>query len=103
MGGVPAVPPMETPYPTPYAPGMGLLIVALWLAAETPVPPPPPPAKPACSRELAGRFWPEEANADPSIARDLSRRGGLEICTRTTWSYRWISPTVDARQLRKPR
>jgi hypothetical protein len=82
---------------------MGILIMALWLASETPATTPPESAKPACSRQLAGRFWPEEANSDPAIARQLSRHGHLEICTRTTWSYRWISPTVDARQLRRPR
>ena len=63
----------------------------------------PKPSRPPCSRQTAGRFWPEEANSDTSLARALSRRGKLEICTRTTWSYRWLSPTVDVKQLRKSR
>jgi hypothetical protein len=82
---------------------MELLLMAFWLASEAPAPQPPAPAKPACTRQIAGRFWPEEANSDPAVARQLSRQGELEICTRTTWSYRWVSPTVDARQFRKPR
>jgi hypothetical protein len=95
---------MEMPEPAAYAPGIGFLIVVLVMAAwETPVAPPAAPSKPECSRQMAGRFWPEGANSNPAMARQLSRRGDLEVCTRTTWSYRWASPTIDINQLRKPR
>jgi hypothetical protein len=61
----------------------------------------PTDVRPACSKELAGQFWPDAANRDPELARILSRRGALEICTRTPWRYRWLSPTVSIRQLRR--
>ena len=57
--------------------------------------------KPRCRAKIAGDFWPDEANHDSKLASDLSRQGELEICTRTMWGYRWKSPTVNIRQIRK--
>ena len=75
-----------------------LMLAAVISAAEPPTPEVP---KPQCSRGNAGHFWPQEANTDAALARRLSREGKLEICTRTTWSYRWLSPTVSVQDLGK--
>ena len=63
----------------------------------------PKTERPVCSKQNAGRFYPEEANFDPALARSLARSGTLEICTCRRRSYRWISPTVNFRDLRKSR
>ena len=50
---------------------------------------------------IHGRFWPEAANTDSDAARKLAQCGLLEICTRTTFRYKWQPVTVNVRQLGK--
>ena len=77
---------------------LAAMLFLVWTAAGEIIPKPP---RPPCSKQAAGQFWPAEANSDSNLARKLSREGTLEICTRTAWSYRWISPTVNVKFLRK--
>lgn len=57
--------------------------------------------KPACTRDLAGQFWPLEANTDSRLLKKYARCGQLEICTRRAWRYQWRQATVTVNQLRK--
>lgn len=59
------------------------------------------PAKPACTADIAGRFWPDEANDNPIFAAALRPYGYPEICTLENRVYVWKSPTVSLDQLRK--
>lgn len=59
------------------------------------------PAKPVCTKDIAGRLWPDEANDNPKFAVALKRYGYPEICTREHGVYSWRSPTVSVDQLRK--
>ena len=63
----------------------------------------PKPERPVCSKQNAGRFYPEEANFDPAVARAMARQGTLEICTCKQWSYRCITPTMNVKDIRKSR
>ena len=63
----------------------------------------PKTERPVCSKQNAGRFYPEEANFDPAVARATVRQGTLEICTCKQWSYRCITPTMNVKDLRKSR
>jgi len=58
-------------------------------------------SKPACRAAIRGQFWPDAANSDPQAARKLSQCGALEMCTATTWRYKWQPVTVNVRQLGK--
>jgi len=57
--------------------------------------------RPACNAASAGRFWPDQANSDPTAARKLSQCGALEICSASVWKYKWQPATVNIRQLGK--
>ena len=59
------------------------------------------PRKPACRAAIHGQFWPQAANTDPKAARKLSQCGALEMCTATTWRYKWEPVVVNVRQLGK--
>jgi len=71
-----------------------LLCVGFGATAET-------GAKPACTAENAGRFWPDEANDNPKFAAALKPYGYPEICTPANGAYSWKSPTVSLDQLRR--
>jgi hypothetical protein len=74
-----------------------LLVAACGLAKEQE----PTVQRPACRASNRGQFWPQAANSDPKAARALSQCGSLEICTTTTWKYKWQPVTVNVRQLGK--
>lgn len=57
--------------------------------------------KPACKAAIRGQFWPEAANSNSTAMRKLSQCGALEICTTTTWRYKWQPLAVNVRQLGK--
>jgi hypothetical protein len=59
------------------------------------------PAKPVCTGEIAGRFWPDEANDNSKFAAALRPYGYPEICTLENGVYVWKSPTVSVDGLRK--
>lgn len=82
---------------------MRLLAAFILLIGTVPGETMPKPERPVCSKESAGRFYPEEANFDPAAARALARKGTLEICTCKRWSYRWMGATVNVKDLRKSR
>lgn len=60
-----------------------------------------PSERPACKASTQGWYWPVEANGNPRLAQSLARDGLLEICVRTSWRHRWISPTIHVEQLVK--
>jgi hypothetical protein len=76
----------------------GLLLVlggyAFGVASDT-------PARPACTAENVGRFWPDEANDNPKFAAALMPYGYPEVCTLRDGKYAWRSLTVSVNQLRK--
>lgn len=57
--------------------------------------------RPACGAMTRGLMWPLEANANARLAVELSRHGLLEICSRSSWKFRWTAPVVHISQLRK--
>jgi hypothetical protein len=57
--------------------------------------------KPACNASIRGQFWPQAANSNAKAATELSHCGALEMCTTTTWKYKWRAVTVNIRQLGK--
>jgi hypothetical protein len=59
------------------------------------------PVRPVCTGEIAGRFWPDEANDNSKFAAALRPYGYPEICTLQNGVYVWKSPTVSLEQLRK--
>lgn len=59
------------------------------------------PRKPACTARNQGQFWPAEANASPSAARQSVQRGDLEICSLAVWKYRWERLSVNVRDMAK--
>jgi len=71
-----------------------LLCVVLAAAANA-------PAKPVCTADNAGRFWPDEANDNPKFAAALRPYGYPEISMLEHGVYIWKSPTVSLDQLRR--
>jgi hypothetical protein len=59
------------------------------------------PARPLCTAEKAGRFWPEEANDNPKFAAALMPYGYPLVCSARDGKYEWRSLTVSFDQLRK--
>ena len=59
--------------------------------------------KPACNARSQGQFWPEEANFSKDAARQLYRRGELEMCSLVVWKYKWEHISVNVRDLAKGR
>jgi hypothetical protein len=57
------------------------------------------PPRSACTRETQGRFWPEQANTDRKLARELTRSGELQICSRGFFRYNWEPLTVNYQTL----
>ena len=80
---------------------MKRLIVCVLVAAAGLAEQPQLPGKAACNAATRGRFWPEAANGDPQAARKLSQCGSLELCTVSSWRYKWRPVTVNVRQLGK--
>lgn len=52
-----------------------------------------------CNARNDGKFWPEEANYNSVVARQLFQQGDLEMCTLVVWKYRWEHLSVNARRL----
>ncbi len=75
--------------------------ILLLLAAATAAAAGTPPARPDCTQDNLGRFWPDEANENPSFARALMPYGYPEVCTRAGSRYEWRSMTVSVNQLRR--
>jgi hypothetical protein len=59
------------------------------------------PVRPACTAEIAGRYWPDEANDNPKFAAALMPYGLPEVCTLRDGKYAWHSMTIPVKQLRK--
>ena len=57
--------------------------------------------KPACNAHTQGRFWPEEANDNREVRRNLFQSGELEMCSLTVWRYKWQRVSVNA-QAKRP-
>lgn len=57
------------------------------------------PPRPACSKRTDGRLWPEEANADRSVALRLMRSGEVYVCSYGRLWYRWEPLSVDVKTL----
>lgn len=55
--------------------------------------------RPSCHAGIQGRMWPDEANRDAKVARQLARDGKLSICNHGPWRYHWAEPSVHVRQL----
>jgi len=68
-----------------------LLSVALAFAAH--------PPRSACSKHTHGRLWPEEANADRSVAIQLMRSGEVYLCSYGRLRYRWEPLSTDLKTL----
>src|ERR1700731_4502308 len=58
-------------------------------------------SQPACNAQNYGRMWPEPANHNPKLVTKLSQCGELQICSRSSWRYRWKSLTVRIDQLQR--
>ena len=80
---------------------MKRLILCVLIAASGLAEQPQAAKKAACNAAARGKFWPEEANADPRTARKLSQCGSLEVCTVSSWRYKWRPVAVNVHQLGK--
>jgi hypothetical protein len=53
----------------------------------------------ACTREMQGRYWPEQANTDRKLAAQLMRSGELQMCSRGFFRYSWEPLTISYRSV----
>jgi hypothetical protein len=77
------------------------MMLCLLLSANVLARAPGNSSKPACRAAIRGQFWPQAANNDSKVAQKLSQCGALEMCSVTTWRYKWLPVTVNVRQLGK--
>jgi hypothetical protein len=59
------------------------------------------PQQPVCSKENQARFWPEEANSNHELQRQLYQRGELQICALVGRKYKWQYVSVNIHNLTK--
>jgi len=58
------------------------------------------PPRSACTRQTHGRLWPEEANANRSIALELMRSGEVYLCSYGRLHYRWEPLSINVSSLK---